>query len=250
MRTIYITTKKELKQRKIKKIAKKLYKINKKEDIVVAISKGLEKQEGLTDEIRSYGLRILNGRWILKFLICDILEFVSNEEEKDIKTKNVAILVNNIDDVIIEQIKEVAKKVKGLKIITKDINRFSFLEQELYLKYGIAILVTNNKEKALANIDTIVNVDFNEDKIKKYKINEFATIINIEQELIEIDKNFEGKNINKFEIEYNKENYIENEEYFEFDSNILYESYIYRKDTYKNIYKQIKNDGVKIKKIS
>ena len=250
MKTIYVNPKKELKQKKIKKIAKKLYKLSKKEDIVVALSKNLKEQELLANEIKNNGVKILNGRWLLKFLISDILEFFATENHEKLEIKNIALLINTPDDIIIEQIKEVAKKVKNLKIVTTYINRFSYLEEELYLKYGIAIQVTSNKNKALTNIDTIVNIDFDEENLKKFNINKFATIINIKEEIQDIGRNFKGKNINNFEIEYKKENYLENEEYFDFDSNILYESYIYKKDTYRNIYKQLQKDDVKIKNIA
>ena len=47
-------------QRRIKKVAKKLYKINQKEEIIVALSKKLESNEELKNEINRYNIKILN----------------------------------------------------------------------------------------------------------------------------------------------------------------------------------------------
>ena len=54
MKTIYLDDIKKANERKFKKIAKKLYKMSKKEDIVVALSKNLRKQEELNREIENY----------------------------------------------------------------------------------------------------------------------------------------------------------------------------------------------------
>ena len=60
-------------------------------------------------------------------------------------TINLAILIDNAEDVLLAQIKELAEKVKNLKIITKNISRFSYIEEELYVQYGIAMQITNNR---------------------------------------------------------------------------------------------------------
>lgn len=49
-------------KRRIKKIGKKLNKINKKENIVVALSKKLSKNEELICEIENYKIEILNRK--------------------------------------------------------------------------------------------------------------------------------------------------------------------------------------------
>ena len=246
LKTVYINPKKEVTKRRSKRIAKKLYKISKKEDIVVALSKNLRKQEDLKNEIMEYGIKILNGRWLFKFLLCDVLEFICKKENRRIETINIAFLINSNDDIIIAQIIRIAKMVKNVRIISQNISRFSYLENLLYEKYGIAIQVTNNKLKSLNNIDIIINYDFKYDVIKEYNIGCFATIVNIKQELEKVKNNFEGNNINYYEIEYNKENYADMENDLCFEPNILYESYIYRRDTYSNIYDKLMADNVKI----
>lgn len=62
MKTVYLNDKKIMTKRRIKKIGKKLNKINKKEDIVVALSKKLSKNEELISEIESYKIEVLNRK--------------------------------------------------------------------------------------------------------------------------------------------------------------------------------------------
>lgn len=179
-------------------------------------------------------------------MLSDILEENAKLEQKELKTTNIAILIDNAEDIALAQIKEIAEKVKNLKIITKNISKFSYLEEELYIQYGIAMQITNNRAKALLNTDIIINFDFNENRINEYEIPKLATIINI-QSVVKIKKdNFNGKVINNYIIDYDKKLVEEFEEKQDFDSNVLYESLIYRKDTYANIKSQLIKDNVTI----
>lgn len=54
MKTIYIDNNENLSKRKTRRIAKKLYKISKKEDIVIALSKNLKEHEELNREIENF----------------------------------------------------------------------------------------------------------------------------------------------------------------------------------------------------
>lgn len=246
LRTIYIENIKRINERKARRIAKKLNKISKKEDIVIALSKNLKNQKELYDNISKFGIKILNGKWILKFLILDILEYISTTEEKNLEMQTIAILMNDVDEIIMQQLSFIARKVKLLKIITNSKHSFSYIENELYNKYGIAIQVTNNKQKSLLNTDIILNFDYSAEMINEFKIDSNATIVNFEKKVDIFNPSFKGKNINNYEIKYNIEEFEQNENY---DTNILYESYIYRKDNFANIQKQLRQDNVKITKL-
>lgn len=121
-----------------------------------------------------------------------------------------------------------------------------YIEEQLYLDFGIPIQVTSNKERAIANTNIIINIDFDYEKFSKYKVFNEATIINIKEEFNIEDRVFKGRVINKYKIEYDEEILDEIKDKTDFDSNILYESLIYRKDTFKNIKKQMQNDKVKL----
>lgn len=62
MKTVYLNDKKIMTKRRIKKIGKKLYKISKKEDIVVALSNKLSQNEDLIYEINNYNIEVLNRK--------------------------------------------------------------------------------------------------------------------------------------------------------------------------------------------
>lgn len=249
LKTIYINEKEDLTKRKAKRIIKKIYKISKREDIVIALSKNLENHIELNKMIEEYGFKILDGRWLFKFLLYDILEYISEVHNKRIEMQNVAILMNNMDEIIMQQLSEIAKKVKGLKIVTNDINKYTYIEEKLYYEYGIAIQITNNKSKSLTNTYIIINFDFGEEEFNKCNIDINATIININKEIKLYLDNFRGQNINKYEIEFDEENFCELTDIKDFDRNVLYESYIYRKDNFENIRKQLKKDNVKLVKL-
>lgn len=241
---MYVNIKDDLNKRKVKKIAKKLYRISKKEDIVVALNKDLTKNEELTGFINDYGIKILNGKWLFKFLLHDIVDYICKIEHKIPETQNIAILINKKDDIIIGQVLEIAKRVKSLKIISDSINGFGYLEEELYTEYGIALQITNNKKKSLLHTDIIINFDYDEEQLSKYYTKPGVILVNL-QENIEL-KNFAGININDYRIDYDKDNFemFENEK--DFESNVIYESYIYRKDTLPNIQKQLERDNVRL----
>ncbi len=184
-------------------------------------------------------------------MLNDILKYVSKATKKSLETINLSILISNPYDIVNEQIIEIAPNIKNLKIVTPNVSKFLNLEEILYIEYGIALQVTNNKKKALTNSDVILNFDFDENTINQYEINNSATIININHK-IKIHKiNFYGHIINNYKIEYAEEimQSFENDKITnkkDFKSNILYESLIYRKDTYKNIKKQLIQDKVRL----
>lgn len=129
---------------------------------------------------------------------------------------SVAIFIDRLDDIVAMQIIEIAKKVKSLKIITNNINSFFRLEEVLYCDFGIAIQVTSNRKKTVSSKDIIIDYDFENIKLDKY------------------------------EIVYNEELIEEIPNKDQFNKTILYESLIYRKDTYNNIKKQLEKDNVRL----
>lgn len=162
---------------------------------------------------------------------------------------NVAILINTVEETITTQILEIAKKVKSLKIITNNINKFIYMEEELYINYGIAIQVTNNKNKALQNSEIIINIDFEEHNLNLYNIKDDATIINIKKKITKISNEFKGIIINDYKIKYNEEIFNDIKEKNDFDENVLYESLIYRKDTFSHIKEQLEKDNIELKEL-
>lgn len=117
----------------------------------------------------------------------------------------------------------------------------------MYIDYGIAIQITNNKEKALLNSDIIINYDLNEEKLIEYSFPLSGTIVNIKSKAN--PSNFKCQVINNYKIDYNKEiiESLDNKE--DFDTNVLYESLIFKKDTFSHIKKQLNLDEVILKEL-
>ena len=241
--------KKFLKNYQLKNYNKKLLSVPKLNDNFfvnkIVLSKKLGDNEIIKNEIEKYKVDILNGRWLFKYLIVDILEYICKEEKSSLSEKNISILINNSSEINLNLIVLIAKSVKRLTIVSNSINKFRYLEENLYNNYGIAIELSNNRRKSLLNSNIIINVDFDEENI-----NNTAVIINLKNKNNIKTKAFNGININFYNITFKDiDIFKDNNMYNYFDSTILYESYIYRKDNLFNILEQIKKDKVEIKEL-
>ena len=166
MRTIYIKEKGNLSTRKIKKIGKKLEKLKKKEPIVVALANSINDNIELIEEIESHRIKILNGRWLFKFFICNILNYIAEYKKKELESLNISFLINHAEDVVIYQIAEISKQIKGIKIVTPNISNFSKIEYTL----NKLDLLNRNKKLSNAQIELIQKLlEANKDFINNLK---------------------------------------------------------------------------------
>lgn len=60
MKTVYINEKEKITKRKVRKIAKKIEKINKKEEVAVAICNELFENKELIEELKNRKITVLN----------------------------------------------------------------------------------------------------------------------------------------------------------------------------------------------
>lgn len=210
------------------------------------LSKQLQEKEIFCNQLYTYGFEIVDGRWLFKILAFDAINYVVEQNKMIAEKIKISILANDLDDVILKTINQIIKKYKGINIVTNHIEKFKKLEEEIFDEYGIMITINNNKKKSLTKADIILNVDFPNELINKYRIAEKAVIINIRENVKVNQKRFEGKIYNDYEIKY------ENLEEFDFDKeNIyykknIYEAYIYKQQPIENIIKKIRKDKVKI----
>lgn len=161
-----------------------------------------------------------------------------------IETLSVAILIKNIEEIAISQIIEIAKRVKRIKIVTNRINSFSYIENKLYEEHGIAIQITSNREKALANSKVIINFDFDELQMNEFIFPENSNIVNIKNMVSINNQKFSGHIFNYYKITYSDDLFDKIGDRFCFNENVLYEGRIYRKDSFFNIRRQMESDGV------
>lgn len=217
------------------KIIKKI--INKKSEETIILSKSLKKYE---KEIN------LNKKdTTMRFLVCDILEYITNKLNIRIELQNIYILANEYNKNNIEIIKYLCNKVKTINIVTSNISKYSKLEDELYNEEGLLITVTNNKNKGLKRANFIINLDFSNEDIASYNINMNSIIINCTNNKIDALRYFQGIIINDIciDLEEAEENKFL---YEEFDKREIYNSFQNENRKYIETISKIKQDKVQI----
>ena len=204
----------------IPKFNKKLLEKLKEDNIknIVVAKKDKENIEFLNN-IYSNNMNIIDGRILFKHLIPEIIEYISNVCKINKNDMQITILANDYSQINIFYINELITEVKSVNIVTNNINRFKQFADRLYNKEAIVVPIMNNKNKSLLNKKIILNIDFSEEQLKKYKMNRKAIIINIENDIEKVKRTFTGVNINNYKL-------ISKKEESEFEENEIYESYI------------------------
>lgn len=215
----------------------------------VVIDKELITCEKLINLLRANDIKIFDGKWLEKYLILDILEYIINKKQIIKAETEIAITANEITDLLIEMIKILSKQYKKLTIVTNHIEKLRKIEKEIKEKEGILIILSNNKNKSLLKSQIIINMDFNQELINQYRIYEEAIIINAEEN-IRIDAiRFNGIVINDYEIEIGRKEFIWRDGIEKYRQRDLIEAELYVRDTYKNIRKKIQKNNIKIKEL-
>ena len=215
----------------------------------VVIDKELITCEKLINLLKSNDIKIFDGKWLEKYLILDILEYIINKKQIIKAETEIAITANEITDLLIEMIKILSKQYKKLTIVTNHIEKLRKIEKEIKEKEGILIILSNNKNKSLLKSQIIINMDFNQELINQYRIYEEAIIINAEENIIIDAIRFNGIVINDYEIEIGRKEFIWREGIEKYIQRDLIEAELYVRDTYKNIRKKIQKNNIKIKEL-
>lgn len=234
------------KEKNIKKLIKKLLK---DEVSNVVLNKELYNEKKLINALNAYNINIFDGRWLEKYLALQILDFVITKKNIKKEETEIAVTLNQVTDLSISIIKILARQYKKLTIVTEYIEKLKKVEQEIYDKDGILIIISNNQKKSLLKTQIILNMDFNKEILNRYRINETATIINLEGYMKIEEKRFNGININDYEIEVGREEIIWRTNMQNFRTKDLLEANLYMKDTFESICSKIKKYNVSIKEL-
>ena len=239
--------KEKIKSKRAEKLAKKTKRILDKTNCnKIVISKAIKTQEIYKNYLYSYNLNIVEGRWLFEVLSKQILEYVIKKEKMKKEETRLSILVNEITDNFLQNIKEIVKQYKSVNIVTNHIEKFKRIEEKILQEDGIMITVTNNKKKSLAKSEIILNADFPTELINQYYIYEEAIIINLRGNVKINRKRFNGININDYKMKFN---YLDEFDYDKnnlYDKKDIYEAQIYQKQPYQEIINRIKKDKVKV----
>ncbi len=234
------------KERNIIKVIKKLIKNG---TTNVVLSKELCENRDLINAINSSGIDIFDGRWLEKYLVFEILDYVIKQIGLKKEEIEFAITTNEITDISIEIIRTLATQYRRLTVVTNHIEKLKKIEKEIYEKYGVLIVISNNQKKSLLRPRIILNLDFNKEVLNRYKINEKAIIINLEGNMKIESKRFNGININDYEIEVGKEEIVWRENAKKFKNKDLLEAIMYMKDSFNNIRNKISKNKISIKEV-
>lgn len=188
---------------------------------------------------------ILDGRWLYKFLILDIIEKISFIQNKKMDEYEITILCNNPTDIDFENINMLSKKCKILNILTiKNIEKFAYIERKLYEEYGFLLNISTNIEKVCLYSDIIVNIDFSKKDLESCFFKDKSILVQCTKERFE--KNFKAV-ITFYRLNF-KKTYIS---FFykmkHFEEEILYESLLYYGISLDGMRKFFERDDVKIR---
>ncbi len=231
------------------KIAKKLVKILKKQSSKkLVLSKNIHKSQKIIDTLNQENFDLIDGRWIFPRISIEILEYILKKQDLKKEETSLYILVNDIEDVVIQNIKEFAKQYKSINIITNHMEKLRKIESKILKDLGISLIIANNKRKSLTKAKIILNYDFPKELLNQYNINENAIIVNILGNMKINKKRFNGTIINDYEISYKteKEYNINDNKYFPKE---IYEAQFYKEQPYINVREKILKDNVKIEKL-
>ena len=223
------------------KIVKKIKKNNIEQ---VVLSKKIKKNKDIIKELNNYNITILDGKWLMQYMIKEII-FYSEEHKKINDSDEIAVLANNVNNEVRRGINELFNKYKKVRVVTNKLEIFKKMENELFNCYGIPVIVSNNKRKALSKSSLIINFDFNQENINKYSINEKAIIINLNEEIKIEKKRFNGFVVCDYEIALENGSSIDGlKEQTEFSLKDILEEKIYsniEKINEYNIYNEVRN---------
>lgn len=207
----------------------------------ICVSDNLLQNPKFMQFVNNNAFHLADGKWLFKVMSDKVLEFVVSMKNEIMANQEISILCNQLDETILEKIKEICKKVKICNILTNNIKQFQKLEEEIYAINGIILNVSNNYKRALMKSNIVVNFDFDTKFLEKCSFSKNAYFIDLKRNL-----DFLGRSIIDFEISM-PHNYIADKETLRgFSNKTLYESFIYKHTNYKNIQKELEEDNVKI----
>lgn len=237
----------KIKSQKAEKLAKKTKKIfDKTNSNKVILSKKIKNNEIYKNYLYTYNLNIVEGKKLFEILSNKIIEYVVQKKNMKKEEIYIAILINNLTEDILENIKIIAKEYKRVNIITNHIRQFKKIEDKLLEEDGVLIYVTNNKKKGLSRSHIILNVDFPSELVNEYQIYEEAILINIRGNIKINKKRFNGIIINDYKIEFNNFNEEDYEKKDKYDQKDVYEAQMNLRQPFKYKDILIKKDNVKI----
>lgn len=237
----------KISDKKAQKLAQRTKKILDKTNCnKLVISKNIKKIENYMNQLYTYQYLICDSRWLFEVLAVRVLDFIMEKFNMKKQETQIAILVNDLTENTLENIRIIVKQYKCVSIITNHIEKFKKLEQQILDEDGIMITITNNKKKSLTKAKIILNVDFHSELINKYNVNEDAVFINLKGNVKINKKRFNGININDYEIKVKNDEELDKDILYKYKMADVYEAKLYKKTPYKNLIEILEKDKIEI----
>ena len=212
----------------------------------VCVCDYLMENENFSDFLKSRNLKILDGKWLFKYLICDISEFICKKLEMIPENNEISLLIDDPDLLTFDTIKNLSQKFKNINIITTKIGKFRKIEEEITSETGLILNITNNFKRACLKSKIVFNFDFDEKNFSKIIFMPSAFIVNLDRFLPVKQSNFVGKNIDFYSINLPIKYKKVYDRLNKFNSSVLYESFIYKRTSNQNIWNEIEKDNIEI----
>ena len=215
----------------------------------VVLSKVIKTQEDYKNYLYSSDINIIEAEQLTEILLLDILNYIKNKKTLKPEELSLTIFVNDISMNMLENLKIMVKQYKRTNIITNHIQKFKKLEEDFFEEQGIIITVGNNKRKSALKSNVIINVDFPNELINQYNINDEAIIINLRGNIKINKKRFTGININDYEIDFDNFEEFDYEKEMLFDKKDIYEAELIKNQPFKYSRNDLNKYKVKITKL-
>lgn len=215
----------------------------------VVLSKVIKTQEGYQNYLYSSDINIVKAEQLTEILLLDILKYIKNKKALKPEELSLTIFVNDISMNMLENLKIIVKEYKRINIITNHIQKFKKIEEDFFEEQGIIITVGNNKRKSALKSNVIINVDFPNELINQYNINDEAIIINLRGNIKINKKRFTGININDYEIDFDNFEEFDYEKEVLFDKKDIYEAEFIKNQPFKYSRNDIAKYKVKVTKL-
>lgn len=242
-----IDAKEEMESKKSQKLAKKTKKIfEKTRSRKIVVSEKVQEQEEYMNLLYTYDLDMVEGKWLFEVLASKVLDYLLEKKEMKKEETKITILVNDLSENMLANLRKIAKEYKMVNIITNHREKFKKIEKQILEEDGIMITVGNNKTKGLSKSELILNVDFPSELINQYAIYEKAMMINLRGNVKIAKKRFNGITINDYEIEVQREEVFDYDKKTKYKTCKTYEAQINKRQPYDEIIKQLERDKVEI----
>ena len=238
-------------QRHAQKFAKSINRRCKKQGVNnVVLSKNIKDNKTFYNQLYGYAVNIFDGKWLEKYMVYEILEYIVKKKNIKKEQTEVTILSRLITNEAIETIKLLVKEYKTVNIVTKQISEFEHFENKINDEYGTIITVSDNKRKSLLKSKIILNFNFTEKQLNEYNIFDNAIIVNLQDKARINKKRFNGLIVNDYEINSTRaDDYFGLDKVRNFYIKDLLEESIYRKDSFANIRRNITYGHYRIKEL-